>query len=451
MNSDAFNAVCRDAYRNAREEGYKIGVEKVHAEIRENFIKAVHNGSIPLEYAKEVGFDVEEEMIQRDISIPDQDIVRIRFYKSFVERTMLSRGTQELLKIFTKDDVVIFFKRVQQFDEKPVSVVDIVIKNIQFDERYENDPYYRQGVEESRAERRELIIQAVHEGKMSLHFVQKIGYEVRDEMRRRGISIPDQDLLNISFYKNDLEVTIFDRGIKELLKIFTRDEVVDYLELIRIKTKADAATTKTTATTNTAVKTSEAVTGTVNSTPVGAAVRTAAVAEELLEEIISAINAREAAGKYLEEEAAHSHHDVSAKEEGLSDEISADVNTTNTDTDNATDTDDDTDDTDDSADTEDDSSDDNDDNDEDNDSSDDDCDCDAPDLARAYSIAEINAFDKLKEKDDVFSMSIKPSKRDAVEAIFEDIDLTLEEAVEIFFDKALLMGGMPFDVDIIQM
>ena len=57
-------------------------------------------------------------------------------------------------------------------------------------------------------------------------------FDVEQEMIARGISIPNQDLLDIKFYKIRYENAILDKGIKELLKIFTRDEVVKYLEFV---------------------------------------------------------------------------------------------------------------------------------------------------------------------------------------------------------------------------
>ena len=301
--------------------------------------------------AHKLGFDVKDEMLQRGISISDQDIVGIRFYKDFVERTMLSRGTKELLKIYTKDDLVIFFNRVKQFTRKPVGYVDHVIENVQFDKCYENDLYFRKGVEEYRYERRETIIEGVHKGEISLILAHKMCFDVRDEMLQRGISIPDQDLLDIRFYKNYLEVTILDRGIKELLKIFTPDEVADYWELVRVK--AD---------------------------------------EKFLENI-----------------------EVPADNNGSSENKVAQ--------DNGSDVE----------------SEDTDESDDENDEDDDD------EYSYVYTLEEVEALNNAEEKYEVFYMSVKPTKRDAVEDLFENLGLTLEDAVDMFFDKSLLAGGLPFE------
>lgn len=280
MNSDEYSdayksySCKRDAFKDGCDEGYNEGVEEVHARVRKNFIRAVHEGTMPLQEAINLGFDIREEMLQRGISIPDQDIVGIRFYKDFVERITLSRGTKELLKIYTKDDIVIFFKQAKQFDKRPIEYVKRIIAGVQSDERYMNDNYYRKCLDAVRAEYREAIIECVHDGEMSLILAHKLGFDVKDEMLQRGISIPDQDLQNLAFYRNQINRTILDRGIKELLKIFTPSEVADYLELIRVKSSEDVYEDE----------------------------------KGFLESIIRAINVMETARKHSEERAASAAH-----------------------------------------------------------------------------------------------------------------------------------------------
>ena len=208
------------------------------AEINESLIEAVNKGRIPLIEVKELGYDVEAEMIARNISIPDQDIVRTRFYKRYVERTMLSRGTKELLKFFTKDEIAVFFKQVKEFISNPVKYVKYMvekpIEDADFKKRYEDDPFFRKCVDIARADIRERIIDGVHKGDMGLLFARHLGYDVEQEMIDRNISIPDQDLLNIRFYETARFSGILKKGIKELLNIYTQDEVADYLELVRV-------------------------------------------------------------------------------------------------------------------------------------------------------------------------------------------------------------------------
>ena len=208
------------------------------AEINESLIEAVNKGRIPLIEVKELGYDVEAEMIARNISIPDQDIVRPRFYKRYVERTMLSRGTKELLKFFTKDEIAIFFKQVKEFISNPIKYVKYIvekpIEDADFKKRYEDDPFFRKCVDIARADILERIIDGVHKGDMGLLFARHLGYDVEQEMIDRNISIPDQDLLNIRFYETARFSGILKKGIKELLNIYTQDEVADYLELVRV-------------------------------------------------------------------------------------------------------------------------------------------------------------------------------------------------------------------------
>ena len=228
MNSDEYSY-------SHKSDAYKEGVEEARAQIRENFIHAVRDGTMPLQEAKNLGFDVQEEMLRRDIYIPDQDIVNIRFYKKFVERTLLCRGTKELLKIYSKDDVVMFFKRAKEFDKRPIDYVMSVVRCTQSNERYINDSYYHKCLDSIRDDYREVIIRGVSESEISVALAHKLGFEVKDEMLRRGVPIPDQDLQNLVFYRNHIKHAIFDGGIKALLKIFTQNEVADYLNLIRVK------------------------------------------------------------------------------------------------------------------------------------------------------------------------------------------------------------------------
>lgn len=45
-----------------------------------------------------------------------------------------------------------------------------------------------------------------------------------------------------------------------------------------------------------------------------------------------------------------------------------------------------------------------------------------------------------------FSMRIAPQTKSELEYLFKSLGMTVAEAVNIFFAKALLVGGMPFDV-----
>ena len=295
------------------------GEARAEARIRENIIKAVHEGKIPLKAAKDIDLDVEKEMIERNISIPDQGAVEIEFEKSRqklkqagqlkeqlpetagtaeqsepieqseqsesieqsepiepieqsepTEPSKLSESsnnissnisaetaetareklaeeslaeeklTEELLKFFTKEEVAVFFKRIKELNSEsnvtPAQHIDYQlnrpIEDAEREKRYKSDYTYRRTVDKVQAEVRENFIRAVHEGKIGILMARDCGFDVEQEMIARGISIPNQDLLDIKFYKIRYENAILDKGIKELLKIFTRDEVVKYLEFV---------------------------------------------------------------------------------------------------------------------------------------------------------------------------------------------------------------------------
>ena len=297
------------------------GEARAEARIRENIIKAVHEGKIPLKAAKDIDLDVEKEMIERNISIPDQGAVEIEFEKSRqklkqagqlkeqlpetagtaeqsepieqseqsesiepiepieqsepTEPSKLSESsnnissnisaetaetareklaeeslaeeslaeeklTEELLKFFTKEEVAVFFKRIKELNSEsnvtPAQHIDYQlnrpIEDAEREKRYKTDYSFRRGVDAAQAEIRENFIRAVHEGRIGILMARDCGFDVEQEMIARGISIPDQDLLDIKFYKIRYENAILDKGIKELLKIFTRDEVVKYLEFV---------------------------------------------------------------------------------------------------------------------------------------------------------------------------------------------------------------------------
>ena len=308
------------------------GEARAEARIRENIIKAVHEGKIPLKAAKDIDLDVEKEMIERNISIPDQGAVEIEFEKSrqklkqagqlkeqlpetaetaeqsepieqseqseqsepiepiepieqseptepsklsessnnissnisaetaetarekLAEESLaeesLAEGklTEELLKFFTKEEVAVFFKRIKELNSEsnvtPAQHIDYQlnrpIEDAEREKRYKSDYTYRRTVDKVQAEVRENFIRAVHEGKIGILMARYAEFDVEQEMIARGISIPDQDLLDIKFYKIRYENAILDKGIKELLKIFTRDEVVKYLEFVIRRDAVDA-------------------------------------------------------------------------------------------------------------------------------------------------------------------------------------------------------------------
>ena len=291
------------------------GEARAEARIRENIIKAVHEGKIPLKAAKDIDLDVEKEMIERNISIPDQGAVEIEFEKSRqklkqagqlkeqlpetaetaeqsepiepieqsepTEPSKLSESsnnissnisaetaetaetareklaeeslaeeklTGELLKFFTKEEVAVFFKRIKELNSEsnvtPAQHIDYQlnrpIEDAEREKRYKSDYTYRRTVDKVQAEVRENFIRAVHEGKIGILMARYAEFDVEQEMIARGISIPDQDLLDIKFYKIRYENAILDKGIKELLKIFTRDEVVKYLEFVIRRDAVDA-------------------------------------------------------------------------------------------------------------------------------------------------------------------------------------------------------------------
>lgn len=51
-----------------------------------------------------------------------------------------------------------------------------------------------------------------------------------------------------------------------------------------------------------------------------------------------------------------------------------------------------------------------------------------------------------RTRDTTFSLRINRQKKSELELLFSQLGMTLPEAVNIFFEKALLVGGFPFDV-----
>ena len=49
-------------------------------------------------------------------------------------------------------------------------------------------------------------------------------------------------------------------------------------------------------------------------------------------------------------------------------------------------------------------------------------------------------------KDTNFNMRMNRQKKSDLEALFSRLGMTLPEAVNIFFENSLLVGGIPFDV-----
>ena len=49
-------------------------------------------------------------------------------------------------------------------------------------------------------------------------------------------------------------------------------------------------------------------------------------------------------------------------------------------------------------------------------------------------------------KDTNFNMRINKQKKTSLEDLYSSLDMTLPEAVNVFFEKSLLVGGIPFDV-----
>jgi len=49
-------------------------------------------------------------------------------------------------------------------------------------------------------------------------------------------------------------------------------------------------------------------------------------------------------------------------------------------------------------------------------------------------------------KDTYFNMRINRQKKSNLEALYSQLGMTLPEAVNIFFENSLLVGGLPFDV-----
>lgn len=49
-------------------------------------------------------------------------------------------------------------------------------------------------------------------------------------------------------------------------------------------------------------------------------------------------------------------------------------------------------------------------------------------------------------KDTNFNMRINRKKKSELEALYSQLGMTLPEAVNIFFENSLLVGGLPFEV-----
>ncbi len=49
-------------------------------------------------------------------------------------------------------------------------------------------------------------------------------------------------------------------------------------------------------------------------------------------------------------------------------------------------------------------------------------------------------------KDTNFNMRINKEKKGDLEDLYANLGMTLPEAVNIFFEKSLMVGGIPFDV-----
>ena len=163
--------------------------------------------------------------------------MRKSIYKNCRDLKLLSEGTRILLKIFTKDEMLILLSRVKHFDHLDWYVrnkIKAPLREARHKKLYNTNEQYRQGVDQGHAEMRERMIELVNEGKVvGLLDAKYLGYDIEDEMIQRGISIPNQDLLDIKFYRSMLATSILDKAIKELLKIFIEETVVRYLELLR--------------------------------------------------------------------------------------------------------------------------------------------------------------------------------------------------------------------------
>lgn len=51
-------------------------------------------------------------------------------------------------------------------------------------------------------------------------------------------------------------------------------------------------------------------------------------------------------------------------------------------------------------------------------------------------------------KDTNFNMRINKQKKTSLEELYANLGMTLAEAVNIFFEKSLMEGGIPFDVKV---
>ena len=51
-------------------------------------------------------------------------------------------------------------------------------------------------------------------------------------------------------------------------------------------------------------------------------------------------------------------------------------------------------------------------------------------------------------KDTNFNMRMNKQKKTSLEELYGNLGMTLAEAVNIFFEKSLMEGGIPFDVNI---
>lgn len=55
---------------------------------------------------------------------------------------------------------------------------------------------------------------------------------------------------------------------------------------------------------------------------------------------------------------------------------------------------------------------------------------------------------QIQTKDTNFNMRMNREKKTELESLFAQLGMTLPEAVNIFFENALLVGGLPFEVRI---
>ena len=53
---------------------------------------------------------------------------------------------------------------------------------------------------------------------------------------------------------------------------------------------------------------------------------------------------------------------------------------------------------------------------------------------------------KLAKKTAIFSMRMDPAEKSALENLFKNLGLTLTQAVQTFFARSRLVGGLPYEV-----